>query len=229
MGDGGMVAVFKDSLTNIIATTGSDWKAQTFYTSPIIDLTCPAENGSQRLSNNCSTQDSNNGTSYYGLHWSRPSNWMDASFNDSIFPTATIYSNATVGVNNKPAYTNFTNIFDDPSDDAQFIWSTNLILDNEVIVRHTVSSITGIMQNGNMNKAIHIFPNPAKKEFQITFDSTIKNNQIINISIFNSSGEKIFETANYSGKVFLDNIPCGVYVVKITVGDYQFNQKLIIQ
>lgn len=228
-GDGGMVAVFKDSTNNIIATTGSDWKAQTFYTSPIIDLTCPAENGLQRLSNNCSTQDSNNGTSYYGLHWSRPTSWMDASFNDSIFPTATTYTNATVGVNNKPAYTNFANIFDDPSNDAQFIWSTNLILDNEVIVRHTVSSITGILQNENINKAVHLYPNPARNEFQIAFDNTITFNEIKNISIYNLYGEKVFETNKYSEKISLSTIPCGIYVVKIAIGDYQLSQKLIVQ
>ncbi len=34
--------------------------------------------------------------------------------------------------------TNFTNIFDDANNDAQFIWSTNVILGNEVIVRKVV-------------------------------------------------------------------------------------------
>ncbi len=229
MGDGGMVAVFKDSTNNIIATTGNDWKAQTFYTSPIIDLTCLVENGSQRFSNNCSTQDSNIGTSFYGLHWSRPSNWMDATFNDSIFPSATTYTNATVGVNNKPAYTNFTNIFDDPSNDAQFIWSTNLILDNEVIVRHTVSSITGMLQKEDMNKALQLYPNPAKNEFHISIDKIIQPNEIKNIIVCNLYGEKVLETNKYSEKVSLINIPCGVYVVTVMVGDYQLNQKLIIQ
>ncbi len=229
MGDGGMVAVFKDSTNTIIATTGNDWKAQTFYTSPIIDLTCPSENNSQRLSNNCNTQDSNNGTSFYGLHWSRPSNWMDASFNDSIFPTATTYTNATVGVNNKPAYTNFTNIFDDPSNDAQFIWSTNLILDNEVIVRHTVSSITGMLQNEDMNKALHLYPNPTKNEFHISFNKIFKSNEIKNITVYNLYGEKVFETNKYSEKISLNNIPCGVYVVTVAIDDYKLNQKLTIQ
>ena len=228
-GDGGMVAVFKDSTNNIIATTGSDWKAQTFYTSPIIDLTCPAENGLQRLSNNCSTQDSNNGTSYYGLHWSRPTSWMDASFNDSIFPTATTYTNATVGVNNKPAYTNFTNIFDDATNDAQFIWSTNLILDNEVIVRHTVTSTTGILENDKTNRAFRLFPNPAINELQIYFENTNTINEIKNISIYNLYGEKVFETTKYLEIISLDKIPSGLYVVKIVTDSYQLNQKLIIQ
>ena len=229
IGDGGMVAVFKDSTNNIIETTGSNWKAQTFYTSPIIDLTCPTENGSLRLTNTCTTQDSNNGTSYYGLHWSKPVNWMDNTFNDSTFPSATTYSNATVGVNNKPAFTNFTNIFDNPAHDAEFIWSTNLILDNEVIVRHTVASTTSVFEIENINKSIHIFPNPASNEFQIVIDSSIKRNEIKNIGIFNSIGEMVFETSKYSDIIYLDNFSKGIYVVKFTIADKEIIKKLVIQ
>lgn len=137
-GDGGMVAVFKDASGKIIATTGSGWKAQTFYTAPIKDLTCPTENGTTRLTTNCSTDGSDNGTAYYALHWKVPSDWYTKNYDDSAWPIATTYSNSTIGVNGKTAYTNFTNIFDDSSNDASFIWSTNVILDNEVIVRYTV-------------------------------------------------------------------------------------------
>ncbi len=50
------------------------------------------------------------------------------------WPNATEFTNAVIGVDNKPAYTNFTDIFDNSANDAKFIWSTNVILDNEVIV-----------------------------------------------------------------------------------------------
>jgi len=150
-GDGGMVAVFKDAADNTVATTGSEWKAQTFYTAPIKDLTCTSQEGELRLSANCNTAGSNDGSSYYGLHWAIPTDWTMASFDDSAWPSATTYTNTTIGVNNKSAYTNFTNIFDDPSDDAEFIWSTNVILDNEVIVRYTVEGdgATGSIDNDN--------------------------------------------------------------------------------
>ncbi|WP_208746766.1 hypothetical protein [Aquimarina algiphila] len=137
-GDGGMVAVFKDVLQNIIATTGSEWKAQTFYTSPIKDLSCPTESGTTRSSSNCDTASENDGTSFYALHWELPSTWMNENFDTSDWPDATTYTNETIVVNNKPSYTNFTDIFDDPENDAEFIWSTNVILDNEVIVSYTV-------------------------------------------------------------------------------------------
>ena len=75
-GDGGMVAVFKDAKNKIIATTNSNWKAQTFYTAPLKDLSCASEKGTLRLSENCNTDDSDDGTSYYALHWKIPSDWQ---------------------------------------------------------------------------------------------------------------------------------------------------------
>lgn len=137
-GDGGMVATFKTSNDEIIATTGADWKAQTFYTAPIKDLTCPSEDGTTRSTSACDTEGENDGTSFYGLHWPVPADWNLEGFDDSEWPYATTYTNETIGVDNKSSYTDFTDIFDDTSDDAAFIWSTNVILDNEVIVRYTV-------------------------------------------------------------------------------------------
>lgn len=137
-GDGGMVAVFKDENGNTVATTGNTWKAQTYYTAPIKDLACPMESGTTRLSADCDTGDADDGTSFYGLHWETPTNWMDEEFDDAEWPDATTYTNATIGVDNKASYTNFTDVFDDASNDAEFIWSTNVILDNLVLVRYTV-------------------------------------------------------------------------------------------
>lgn len=137
-GDGGMVAVIKDEQNKIIATTNENWKAQTFYTAPIKDLNCVSEEGNYRYSINCDTNGGQDGTSFYALHWELPDNWMKIDFDDSNWPNATTFSNKTIGVNNKPSYTNFTSIFDDTNEDAKFIWSTNVILDNEVLVRYTL-------------------------------------------------------------------------------------------
>lgn len=137
-GDGGMVAVFKDKQQNVMAITGNNWKAQTFYTSPIRDLNCPFEKGAVRHSSKCNTQGSDAGESFYALHWKVPANWMEPGFNDSKWPHATTYTNSDIGVRNKKSYTNFKDVFDDRDNDAKFIWSTNVILDNEVLVRYTV-------------------------------------------------------------------------------------------
>ncbi|AWV96902.1 hypothetical protein [Arcticibacterium luteifluviistationis] len=137
-GDGGMVAVIKDEQNNIITTTNENWKAQTFYTAPIIDLSCVSEDGNYRYSKNCDTNGGQDGTSFYALHWETPTDWMKTNFDDSNWPNASTFTNQTIGVDNKPSYTNFTSIFDDAENDAEFIWSTNVVLDNEVLVRYTV-------------------------------------------------------------------------------------------
>ncbi|MBL6445416.1 hypothetical protein JMN32_03805 [Fulvivirga sp. 29W222] len=137
-GDGGMVAVFADTNGNIIGTTDNTWKAQTFYTAPVKDLMCLSENGTKRLSTNCDAAGSNDGTSYYAVHWAIPSGWMNKDYDDSEWPAATTYTNDEIGVDNKSSYTNYTDIFDDANHNAQFIWSTNVVLDNEVIVRKTI-------------------------------------------------------------------------------------------
>lgn len=142
-GDGGVVAVIKNEGGKIIAKTDENWKAQTFYTAPIRDLACVSESGSKRLSNNCSTTPSReqNGAADYALHWALPENWQQKDFDDSNWPIATSYTNKEIGVDNKPAYTNFTDIFDDTQFDALFIWSSNVVLDNEVIVRYQVDGL----------------------------------------------------------------------------------------
>ena len=206
-GDGGMVAVFMDSDNNIIARTGNDWKAQSFYTAPILDLGCPTENGTIRLSNNCSTQDSNNGTSYYGLHWQRPTNWESAAFDDTSWPPATEFSNAAIGVNNKPAYTNFTDVFDDPEDDAIFIWSSNVVLDNEVIVRHRVPGATTTGEIDN-NK-IRVFPNPFSTQIQL--DSSSKS---VFFELINTQGITVFSGHQLEDHNF-SNLAPGLYYLKI--------------
>jgi hypothetical protein len=137
-GDGGMVAVFKDATGNIVCTTNAEWKAQTFYTAPIKDFSCVSENGTTRNSSNCNTTDVRNGAGYAALHWKLPIDWINKTFDDSSWPNATTYSNSAIGVDGKNAFTNFTDIFDDATNDAQFIWSTNVVLDNEVIVRKTL-------------------------------------------------------------------------------------------
>ena len=79
-----------DKDNNIIAKTDETWKAQTFYTAPIRDLSCVSESGSERLSSNCvTTANVQDGSADYGLHWELPANWQQADFDDSNWPNAT--------------------------------------------------------------------------------------------------------------------------------------------
>ena len=143
-GDAGVVIAFMDESNTIIATTSPEWKAQTFYTSPIQDLSCLKEEGTLRSSKLCSTADAADGSQHYAVFWDRPAGWENADFDDSSWPNAFTYSNNEVGVDNKPAYTNFTDVFDAAGNDATFIWTSNLVLDNDVILRYRVPGTTSV-------------------------------------------------------------------------------------
>lgn len=223
-GDGGIVAVFKDESNTTIAITNNTWKAQTFYTAPIVDLTCPTENGTQRLSNNCLIQDSNDGSAYYGLHWARPSNWQNANFDDASWPDATTFTNAEIGVNNKPAYTNFTNIFDEANNDAQFIWSSNVVLDNEVIVRHTVNGTASTRDIENNH--IQVFPIPTQDYLTIRNKQTFQDNETF--QIFNTLG-KVVLSGILKESIDVRSLDKGIYYMQFNYLGKTFTQKLIIQ
>jgi len=222
-GDGGLVCVIKNASNQIIAISNNNWKAQTFYTSPIQDLTCPSESGTLRLTSNCSTADAANGENHYALHWEIPANVMSSNFDDSDWPSASVYSNATVGVNNKPAYTNFTDIFDNSNNDAQFIWSSNLILDNQVIVRYTVNAVSGLNE---LEKAeIKIYPNPNDGNFSIQLP---EHKTIEALKIFDLLGNLIFEDLTGEHKINLTYFPKGMYTLKVKSGNEMYHKKIII-
>lgn len=137
-GDGGLVAHVQDADGKTVAITDGNWRAQTFYTAPLKDRTCLVVDGQLRTSSACDENGVDEASGYSAAHWKVSEDWMQPSFDDSIWPMATTYTNDIVGVKNKRAYTNFVDVFDTKGADAQFIWSTNLVLDNLVLLRTTV-------------------------------------------------------------------------------------------
>lgn len=123
-GDGGFAAKFSDG-----SSTSTAWKAQTFYIAPLASPNCVTESGTKRISSSCST--TGVGASAYALHWDIPSNWYASDYDFSSWPAASTFTEAEVGV--KTAYTNFSTQFSG----AKFVWSSNLILDNLVLLRFT--------------------------------------------------------------------------------------------
>ena len=138
-GDGGLVAHFKDAKGDTVALTDNSWKAQTFYTAPIKDKACLVVTGELRDSSRCDDSGVDDASSLSAAHWAVPDGWMMSDFDASAWPDATTYTNDTVGVDNKKSYTNFRDIFDTKNADAQFIWSTNLVLDNLVLLRKLIN------------------------------------------------------------------------------------------
>lgn len=137
-GDGGLTMLVTDRAGEVVALTDETWRAQTFYTGPLIDADCININGPVRDSSTCDIPRSNDGTAYMAAHWEVPADWFAPEFDDSAWPQATTYDNDTVGVDGKPSFTNFPDLFDRAGADAQFIWSSNLVLDNLVLLRRTI-------------------------------------------------------------------------------------------
>ncbi len=137
-GDGGIVIVIKDASGKIVSVTDDSWKAQTFYIAPLATKSCLVVTGADRNSLGCPMEDVKDGSQHYAAHWPIPQDWKKADFDDSAWSYATEYTNEEISVFNKPAFSNFTDIFDDVKGDASFIWSSNVVLDNIVLLRKTV-------------------------------------------------------------------------------------------
>lgn len=138
-GDGGLAAVFRDQAGETIALTGSSWRAQTYYTGPLIDPGCLTLAGGARLSGDCEMPAAGNADDVYAAHWPVPLNWAEPGFDDSGWPAAIEYSNEQIGGSlQRPAFENFSDIFDNPAADAQFIWTSSLLLDNLVLARKRI-------------------------------------------------------------------------------------------
>ncbi len=129
VGDGGFAAAFSDG-----TLTGADWKCQVLYTSPLDDPSCEKIEGLNRDSTACSDRPAciENPQSCSALHWEEPADWAQPGFDDSHWPSATVFSEGQVSP--KQAYTDYRDEFGE----ASFIWGPSLVLDNEVICRVTV-------------------------------------------------------------------------------------------
>lgn len=134
-GDGGFIASFSDG-----TVTDGNWKAQTFYIAPVdhpsnvIELVDGTRDSSGVSVESASAES-------IAVHYAVPGNWASPGFDDSGWPQASTFTEQEIGVLNKPAYTNFQNEFTGAG--ASFVWSSNVVLDNETIVRFTSAAPTG--------------------------------------------------------------------------------------
>jgi hypothetical protein len=78
-----------------------------------------------------------------------------------------------------------------------------------------------------LNSKISIYPNPAKNQFNLDFDSARIN--VNKVQIFNTLGEKIFETNTISESITFGSIPSGMYFVKIISDTFEVTKKLIVE
>ena len=121
MGDGGFIAQFTDQATGqVVAATGDAWRALAVQRAPL-NLNC------------VSSADPNTDCQFEIV--AEPVGWHDASFDDTDWSAATVYSAADVGT--KDGYETI-----DWVASAQLIWTSDLQVDNTILWRFTAEQIS---------------------------------------------------------------------------------------
>jgi hypothetical protein len=166
-GDGGFIAQFSDG-----TITDATWKAQTFYIAPIQYLNTAKELSDGTHFTTTATTTPNCNANCYGIHYDMPSDWFSKDYNDATWHNEYLYTAAQV--TNQAAYTSFVST---AWDKASFIWSSNLILDNVVLVRKTVgqSTATNKIKESNLFKV----NNPFEIEILITSNQNLDSAAIV--------------------------------------------------
>ena len=220
-GDGGFIAQFSDG-----TVTDATWKAQTFYIAPIENLGSVVELPDGTRSSATATTTPTCNANCYGIHYDIPAAWNAATFNDAGFPSATLYTAATVGVN-FPAYQNFLSQWSN----ARFIWSSNLILDNLVLVRKTVGATTA-SSDLEMEKYINVL-NPFTNKIVFSSEKELKN---VTVNLIDVMGRKVATwneiNVNAREKTELQlqmPVTNGVYFLNIQNVNVNYSTKVINQ
>jgi len=156
MGDAGLIAQFSDG-----TVTGEHWKAQTFAISPLdspdeiterddgvrdtsargrinrgsVRAQCGEAGGEVLGNTRLMPALAYLPSDCYAVFYPIPDGWEGSAFNDASWPQAFEYLDDEVSTpRGLPAYFRYTDLFED----ASFIWTSSLVLDNLVIARHTV-------------------------------------------------------------------------------------------
>jgi len=98
----------------------------------------------------------------------------------------------------------------------------NLFLDNILIEGSSIDAI-----NEDLNSIVNIYPNPAE---DIIYLSGLKSDKSVNISIYDSKGGEVIQLKRYQQDKGIDtsSLEEGMYLIKISIGNKQLTEKLII-
>jgi hypothetical protein len=175
-GDGGMIAVFSDG-----TVTDTSWKAQVYYVSPISSPDSVQIKSDNTRYTYQSLRNISCGDSCYAAHFPIPSNWMNSGYDDSNWPNAIEYAPTTVGVN-FPAWTNFSSLWGK----NQFIWTSNLVVDNLVLLRKQVNGTTNTIDDMTEIPSFDI----QLQDHNIRIASSISHTDV-NLHVYSVLGENL--------------------------------------
>jgi subtilisin-like proprotein convertase family protein len=110
-------------------------------------------------------------------------------------------------------------------------WIANRTAWMDANIIGTCSNV-GIAENQFAENSVHCFPNPFRNNFNITFQ--VIENAKVKIDILNLQGEQVISVLNdnktagtYHEEVSTQQLAAGVYVIKLSVNDLVYHQKLV--
>ena len=122
MGDGGMIAQFRDADTGeVVAVTNGDMRCLVVHRAPL-DAACASERNPVAGQGACAFEET-----------AIPTDWTDPGFDDSAWAAATEHTARDVGP--KDGYDDI-----DWDSSARLVWSDDLVRDNTLLCRTTVSA-----------------------------------------------------------------------------------------
>ncbi|MFZ4927616.1 T9SS type A sorting domain-containing protein [Chryseobacterium sp. Mn2064] len=96
------------------------------------------------------------------------------------------------------------------------------LLPNQIIAYSSASSNLSTVENAKTSK-LSLYPNPASDKFYVQGLNTG------NVQVYDANGRMIINTQYTQNGVDVNNLPKGVYIVKITDKNNIFSEKLIIK
>lgn len=107
----------------------------------------------------------------------------------------------------------------DPCPDPRLLYSNVITMNVDVSVKD--------ISNKNL---IKVSPNPNKGSFTILHCENGHINQTVEITISNLFGQKVYHKPHRSGeRIFLSDIPSGVYVLEAVSGEQRYVRKIIVE
>lgn len=215
-GDGGFIAQFSDG-----TVTDDSWMAQVFYIAPIQDLNDVQELPDGTRSTVKATRSPTCNANCYGVHYPLPNGWADKHFSTSGWVKASLYTAAQV--TNQAAFKNFETT---AWANAKFIWTSNLVLDNLVLVRKTVgtSAAATVVEAAGLE----VFPNPTNGTISLKINDIEILGQI-DVQVFDARGGLVFQKENLEAGLDIGGLAQGVYFLKIKFEKGEINRKIIVQ
>jgi len=88
------------------------------------------------------------------------------------------------------------------------------------------TSVNELSKPGNN---FSIYPNPTSAEFYLSLGDDTKLSQIQRITVYSLTGNIVYQSKGYSGKIDLNKAAPGTYLVKLGFDNYELSEKLVVK